>query len=61
MLKLGGNRLEGEGLIALCKGLRGNSKLQELSLSDNRIEFVSATCIMYTDCCMIAVIGFCFS
>jgi hypothetical protein len=40
VLKLGGNMLGGQGLIDLCRGLFGNRKLQELSLSDNRLDFV---------------------
>lgn len=38
VLNLTGNKLRGQGLTAICKGLIQNTKLQILSLADNMIE-----------------------
>ena len=40
VLRLNGNCLRGEGLLALSKGLLHNCRLQRLSLADNKIEYV---------------------
>lgn len=53
VLKLGGNRLAGEGLQALCAGLKGNTKLTTLSLADNALEFcpeVEEGLTLFKDC-----------
>ena len=41
VLGLTGNRLEGKGLSALCKGLIVNTKLKTLYLADNMIDQVT--------------------
>lgn len=46
VLRLAGNSLRGEGLLALSQGLRGNTKLQRLSLADNKIEYVSVSALL---------------
>ena len=40
VLNLGGNRLSGLGLQALCEGLILNTKLETLNISDNMIDQV---------------------
>jgi hypothetical protein len=41
VLNLGGNKLGGAGLEALCLGLQKNTKLEKLCISDNYIDDVS--------------------
>jgi hypothetical protein len=47
-----GNQLEGEGLAAISSAMAGNTKLESLDLSDNRINGVLLCSGIPDDKCM---------